>query len=111
MSAQTLAVYFQKQLAGLLTKEADGTYRFQYDESYLNNPNSRAISLRLPKRAEAFQSETLFPFFFHFLSEGLNRKLQERTYKIDENDHFALLRKTAGSDTIGAVTLKVGEDE
>jgi serine/threonine-protein kinase HipA len=40
------------------------------------------------------------------LSEGVNRKLQCRTLKIDEADDFGLLEATAQYDTIGAVTVK-----
>jgi serine/threonine-protein kinase HipA len=40
------------------------------------------------------------------LSEGVNRQLQCRTLKIDENDDFGLLLATAQFDTIGAVTVK-----
>jgi len=39
------------------------------------------------------------------LSEGENRKLQCRVLKIDENDHFGLLLKTASEETIGAVRV------
>jgi serine/threonine-protein kinase HipA len=40
------------------------------------------------------------------LSEGVNRKLQSRTLKIDETDDFGLLAATARYDTIGAITVK-----
>ena len=40
------------------------------------------------------------------LSEGVNRQLQCRLLKIDEQDHFGLLSATAQYDTIGAITVK-----
>jgi HipA-like protein len=40
------------------------------------------------------------------LSEGVNRKLQCRLLKIDEDDNFGLLMATAQYDTIGAITVK-----
>lgn len=100
------AVYNNNVLAGILAKEADGTYNFQYDETYLENPDCPSISLTLPKTATAFRSEVLFPFFYGLLSEGVNRQTQCRLLKIDESDHFSLLLQTAGSDTIGAITVK-----
>jgi hypothetical protein len=39
------------------------------------------------------------------LSEGVNRQLQCRLLKIDEQDNFGLLAATAQYDTIGAVKL------
>jgi len=41
------------------------------------------------------------------LSEGVNRRLQSRQLKIDENDHFGLLLATAQYDTIGAISVKI----
>jgi serine/threonine-protein kinase HipA len=40
------------------------------------------------------------------LSEGVNRKLQSKHLKIDEEDDFGLLAATAQCDTIGAITVK-----
>ena len=43
---------------------------------------------------------------FNMLSEGVNKQLQCRLLKIDEQDHFGLLSATAQYDTIGAITVK-----
>ena len=72
----------------------------------LNNTALPAISLSLPKTQAFFESVQLFPFFYGLLSEGINKEMQCRTMKFDENDHFTRLVKTAGQDTIGAITLK-----
>jgi serine/threonine-protein kinase HipA len=40
------------------------------------------------------------------LSEGVNKKLQSKQLRIDEEDNFGLLMATAQFDTIGAVTVK-----
>ncbi|WP_207435972.1 HipA N-terminal domain-containing protein [Sabulibacter ruber] len=93
-------------LAGELTEIPQGGYIFRYDEAYLQDPSLPAISLTLPKRPQEYRSEYLFPFFFNMLSEGVNRNLQSRQLKIDENDYFGLLLATAQYDTIGAVTLQ-----
>lgn len=99
-------VYTNGILAGILTETDEGHYLFQYDDSFLMNATSRAISLSFPKRNEAFTSDYLFPFFYNMLSEGANKASQCRSLKIDENDAFGLLLATACNDTIGAVTVK-----
>ena len=99
-------VYNNEILAGLLEKIEQGEYVFTYDQQYLNDPETSAISLTLPKTEEAYRSPVLFPFFFGLLSEGVNKQTQCRSLKIDENDHFTLLLKTADTDTIGSITIK-----
>lgn len=99
-------VYNNGILAGLLEKIEQGEYVFTYDQQYLNDPETSAISLTLPKKKESYRSSVLFPFFFGLLSEGVNKQTQCRLLKIDENDHFTLLLKTANTDTIGSITIK-----
>ncbi|MBU0472637.1 MAG: HipA N-terminal domain-containing protein [Bacteroidetes bacterium] len=97
-------VYNNNQLVGFLSKE-DDKYIFKYENEYLLNPQNSSISLTLPKREEAYISDTLFPFFFGLLSEGTNKEIQCKLLKIDENDDFIRLLKTAKNDTIGAITI------
>lgn len=99
-------VYRNKELAGELIQENTSSYIFRYADSYLTNESLPAISLTLPKTQQEYRSSYLFPFFFNMLSEGVNRKLQSRQLKIDENDYFGLLMETAKYDTIGVITLK-----
>ena len=99
-------VYTNGVLVGLLTETDDAKYIFKYDDVFLVNPTTKAISLTLPKRSEALVADELFPFFFNMLSEGANKALQCMTLKIDENDAFGLLLATAGNDTIGSITVK-----
>jgi HipA-like protein len=100
------AVYYNNILAGYLEKKAANDYRFNYTESYLLNQELPSISLTLPKSKTEYQSQSLFPFFAGLLSEGINKDIQCRALKIDENDDFSRLLKTAGNDTIGAITVK-----
>lgn len=103
------AVYNNRRLAGYLTENEDRSYTFSYDKDYLSDSRADAISLTLPKRAEPYQNEFLFPFFFNMLSEGTNKEIQCRKLKIDENDFFGLLLETAAIDTIGAITITKAE--
>ncbi len=98
-------VYYNKILAGYLTKDVL-EYQFIYNSDYLRS-DFPAISITLPKQEQIFHSKILFPFFFGMLSEGENKKIICKNHKIDENDYFTLLLKTAGQNTIGAITVEV----
>lgn len=107
-SRQKAKVFFNSMPAGILMRTEDG-FSFEYYDEYLRNKDLPAISLSFPKRSEPFRSNVLFPFFFGLLSEGENKAIACSALRIDENDHFTLLLKTAQTDTIGAVTVR--EDE
>jgi HipA-like protein len=98
-------VFYNNMLAGMLTKVRN-SYRFAYDETYLNTPGSRPISITLPLRKEVYESDLLFPVFVNMLSEGANKRIQCRMLRIDENDYFSLLLATTEDDSIGPITVK-----
>lgn len=99
-------VYNNGQLAGYLEKRGPAEYRFEYEPGYWDNPLRPSISLTLPKTQRIYYSPILFPFFSGLLAEGVNKEIQCRLLKVDENDDFTRLLKTAGADTIGAITVK-----
>ena len=103
---RTVEIYRNGIFAGLLIEENRKHYIFRYDEKYFIDENNPAISLTLPKTQIEYNSEFLFPLFFNMLSEGVNRKLQSKQLKIDEEDNFGILAATAQYDTIGAITVK-----
>lgn len=108
---RALDVYCRNVFAGVL-KEIPGTgYVFDYDKSYLANPEAPSISLTLPKSHGSFTCRTLFPFFANMLSEGHNRDVQSRLLHIDKDDDFGILSATAQVDTPGAVTVKPHEND
>jgi len=98
-------VYDEETFVGEISLE-NGYYLFQYDEVFLNNAKNFAISLTLPKRKEPYLSEHLHPFFSNLLAEGNLKKLQCKQLKIDEEDEFTRLLKTAHMDTIGTITVR-----
>ena len=100
------AVYNNKILAGYLEKSGAGTYIFTYDDRYLTSRDNPPVSLTLPKSRKEYQSGQLFPFFYGLLSEGVNKDIQCRLLRIDEQDNFTRLLQTAGEDTVGAITIK-----
>jgi HipA-like protein len=99
-------VYNNGVLAGYLEKRAPDDYRFTYAGSYLADPALPSISLTLPRSRTEHQGTVLFPFFTGLLAEGINKDIQCRLLKIDEEDDMTRLLKTAGEDTIGAITVK-----
>jgi serine/threonine-protein kinase HipA len=109
MKAGKAIVLNNGRLAGRLSKSKAG-YAFVYSESYLLDAAAPPISLTLPKRAEEYRSDVLFPFFSGLLAEGENKRAQCRSLKIDERDQFTRLLKTAGTDTIGAITVREDDE-
>jgi HipA-like protein len=97
-------VYCRGVLAGRIQQMPDG-YRFTYDPQYLASAATKPISLVLPKQREPVLSRVLFSFFYGLLAEGILKETQCRKLKLDENDHFGRLLKTANSDTIGDITV------
>ncbi len=104
-------VFNNGTLAGYLEKTADGSYIFEYESGYFNDVTKPSISLSLQKSQQIHHSQKLFSFFFGLLSEGVNKDIQCRAFRIDENDYFTRLLLTAGDDTIGAITVKPENDE
>jgi len=89
---------------GTISKN-NGEYTFTYSQEYLNAEDARAISISLPLD-EVHTSKVLFPFFFNMLAEGSAKRMQCRSLKIDEIDHFTRLLKTTSGDTIGSITVQ-----
>ena len=97
-------IYVEQRYAGMLSETEDG-YRFAYDADYLNGDCPRAVSLTLPLRAEAYESNTLFPFFDGLIPEGWLLNVVTHNWKLDRKDCFGLLL-VACRDTIGNVTVR-----
>lgn len=100
------AVFYNRTLAGYLEKKSQDEYLFKYTDEYYNNPEMPAVSITLSKKKQQHHDNKLFPFFAGLLSEGVNKDIQCRLLKIDEDDDFNRLLKTAGEDNIGAITVK-----
>lgn len=99
-------ILYKGETAGILTQNDDGNFHFEYVEKWLSDAEKPAVSLTLPKKQKEFNSKALFPFFYHLLPEGANKRMVCKTFRIDENDAFGILLQTSRIDTIGAVTLE-----
>ena len=99
-------VFYKGAFAGELGEQEDGQFIFFYHSEYMLAPSASPVSLTLPLQKDAYVAKELFPFFCGLLAEGVLKDLQCRQLKIDENDVFGRLLKTAGSEIIGAVTIE-----
>lgn len=95
-------VFFENDLAGILTESEDGKgCRFQYEPGYSGPP----ISLTMPVRDDDYLFDEFPPFFDGLLPEGFQLEALLRQKKLDRNDKFGQLL-IIGADTVGAVTVK-----
>lgn len=92
--------------AGILTEVSPLAYIFEYDENY----ESDAISLTMPVTNKKYEYESFPPFFEGLLPEGIMLQGLLRIAKIDQKDYFSQLVAT-GNDLVGAVTVKLMENE
>lgn len=99
-------VFYNNELAGYLAETSEG-YTFQYDSEFLKK--KIPISMSLPPREELYESKELFSFFKGLLPEGWYLNIVSATQKVDSKDSFGVLIGTAGTDTIGAVTVRKGK--
>jgi len=101
-------VFWHDKTAGLLFEQDEG-YVFQYFESYLSEPDARAVSFTLPLQKEPFLSKTMFPFFDGLIPEGWLLDVAVQTWKLNPRDRMGLLL-TCCKDCIGAVSVMPAEE-
>ena len=96
-------VYIHNSLAGIVSEIETG-YRFVYDPKYLKAEGTIPVSLTLPLQEEAFESNTLFPFFDGLIPEGWLLNISIKNWKLNPRDRMGLLL-TVCKDCIGAVSI------
>ena len=99
-------VYVHGNRAGILTEMNANEYYFEYNENY----QGEAVSLTMPVNHRKYGYKSFPPFFEGLLPEGIMLEGLLRIVKIDKNDYFSQLIAT-GNDLVGAVTVKLLEDE
>ena len=99
-------VYRNGSYVGIIERDDNNIYSFQYIKEYLEHPTAQSISVTFPLQAEPFISNNLFAFFYQFLAEGSLKELQCKELRIDIDDDFSRLLKTTQDDTIGSITIK-----
>ena len=99
---KSVTVYVKGVAAGVLARFRHGGYEFRYTRQYRESARP-SVAFSLSKRKAVHRSDVLFPFFYGLLAEGVQKRLQCRTMRIDENDHFTRLSETCREGVIGAV--------
>ena len=99
-----LIVYWLSERVGHLEQDEDGSLRFAYASSWLNQPDAVALSRSLPLRTEPFTGPKARPFFAGILPEQGQRTLIAKILGISDSNDFAMLERIGG-ECAGAVVL------
>lgn len=103
------AVKIENQIAGWLTQDEQG-YHFEYDQTYMSQPEARPISLTLPIQTTRYTSMVLFPFFDGLIPEGWLLEIAEKNWKLNQRDRMGLLLACC-RDCIGNVSVEAIKEE
>lgn len=98
-------VFLHGKIAGRIWEDDGGKISFQYDQKFLQSKKAMPISLTLPLRSEAYQSQTMLPFFDGLIPEGWLLDIAMRNWKLNQRDRMGLLLEACG-DCIGAVHIE-----
>lgn len=98
-----LQVFVDRSLVGVLRERENAGLRFDYAETWREDPRGFEISRSLPMRAHAFEQEA-DRFFGNLLPEGGLRATVCRRLGISEDNDFALLR-AIGRECAGALRI------
>ena len=79
-------------------------FSFVYNADYLQKNDAKAVSLTLPLRENAFNSQVMFPFFDGLIPEGWLLDIAVQSWKINLRDRMSLLLACC-KDCIGAVSI------
>ncbi|WP_341538950.1 type II toxin-antitoxin system HipA family toxin [Cricetibacter osteomyelitidis] len=109
MSSRVLTVAMNGETVGEWRRSAGGATEFQYAESWLNAPHTRAISLSLPLARQPYKGEAVYNFFDNLLpdNELIRSRIQQRFQTVTKSP-FDLL-SAIGQDCVGAIQLYQGE--
>lgn len=104
-------VYLFDRLAGMISEDSDGVFRFAYDAQYLAQPDALPVSLTMPLTEELYESDRLFPFFDGLIPEGWLLDIAEKSWKLNPRDRMGLLLSCCRK-CIGAVSVvEVPDDQ
>ena len=65
-------VYYDNEFCGTITQTYDNIFIFEYDETWFINPDSKSISLTMPKTQKKYvliisKVNSLFAYFMFYL--------------------------------------------
>ena len=102
IGVEKLYVYDDDQLVGIITKEPNGDYWFQYDKDWVACEDAFPLSLTLPLREEPFDKTTTENYFEQLLPEGDVEEALIETQRLPSTFHFL---KQYGADCAGKVRI------
>lgn len=98
-------VFYNSNLAGVLTENNEGEYIFQYNTEYVKNHSEDFITFTMPVREESYKDNRLFPYFEGLIPEGWLLDIASNNWKINQNDRMGLLLACC-RNCIGAVSVE-----
>jgi serine/threonine-protein kinase HipA len=102
VSTKKLIVWWDGRVVGDLSRRPNGGERFTYNEAWLNDPLTPALSLSLPKSGKKFSWSAMSPFFDGLLPEGASRRAIARVLQVSPENDFSILERLGG-DVAGAI--------
>lgn len=97
------------EYVGEIAGTDSGDACFTYADSYMENPEHRAISIGLPLVEKTFDAQRTRIFFEGLLPEGFTRRCVAEWMHMDENDYVSILAGL-GRECLGAIKI-VDESE
>lgn len=97
-------IYYNNNLAGILTETDDGEYNFVYDSKYIEDYPSKFLTFTMPVSNQIYKENRLFPIFEGLIPEGWLLEIASKNWKINQNDRMGLLLACC-KNCIGAVSV------
>ncbi len=108
VTRESLNVLMNGHPVGVLKKNSQGQLSFRYNESWLNTPGARPISLALPLLNKPFKAPIVRHFFEQLLPQDTQfNTLLKAHFKTHTIEPFDLL-KILGKECVGAIQLIPG---
>lgn len=98
-------VFYQDNLAGILTETNEGDYVFQYVDAYIIEHPEDFITFSMPVSSFPYRDKRLFPFFEGLIPEGWLLDIASKNWKLNRNDRMGLLLACC-RNCIGAVSIE-----
>ncbi len=100
----SLNVWWDRAIVGLLSLNRDGAVRFTYDRDWIEDASAPPISFSLPRQPRSFSPRLCLPFFEGLLPEGAQRDGAAAGLGVSPTNTFRLLAGM-GAELAGALSL------
>ena len=97
-----LYAFYESKKVGVLTKDDENVYSFEYEKSWREDPEAFPISLSMPLDQEKFGNKITLSFFENLLPEGEVRRELQESHRIEGVFDFLA---QFGQDCAGAITV------